>query len=196
MIIVCQKCQTENTKNSVYCRNCGVDLTGVQPTEDQTDKQIKKVVSTSKNIVIKIVSGFFLLMAIGIASIIGKVAAKSATEPSQEEKKTEMIKMLQGFADDTNPTLPKMVDEITQMDKITVGSDLRLIYHQSTPKYSRSDLDINAINNYKQTVTNSICSKEETLRFIGDDGVYEYIVNDKNGVEIADVIVTRSDCNI
>jgi hypothetical protein len=45
-------------------------------------------------------------------------------------------------------------------------------------------------------VTNSICSKEETLRFIGDDGVYEYIVNDKNGVEIADVIVTRSDCNI
>lgn len=196
MIILCPKCQTENNRDAKYCKNCGTDLIGVQAIPDQTDKQIKKVVNTSKNIVVKIVSGFFILMAIGIGSMISKVAVKSATESSQEEKRAEMIKVLQKFADDTNPTLPKMVDDITQMDKIFVGPDLRIIYHQSIPKYSRNELDQNAINNYKQTVINSICSKEEMLRLMQEDGIYEYVVNDKDGVEVTDVVVTRSDCNI
>lgn len=196
MLLICPKCQTENIKNSKYCRNCGSDLSSAQPVPDKTDEQIKKVVNTSKTVVFKIVSTIFILIAVGIGGAIGKVAIQASMEPSAEEKQAGMIQQLKKFADNTNPTLPVMVDDITQMDEVTVGPDLRIIYHQSLPKYSISDFDQNSLEEYRVTVVNNICSKEEAKKLLQENGIYEYIVKDKNNVEVTDVTVSRTDCNL
>jgi hypothetical protein len=196
MVVICPKCHAENTKDSKYCRNCGTDISSIQPIADKTDEQIKKVIKTSKTVVFKVVSTIFILIAIGIAGVVGKVAVQAAIEPSAEEKKAAMIQQLQKFADNTNPTLPVMVDDITQMDQITIGPDLRIVYHQSLPKYSVNELDQDSLDTYRTTVVNNICSKEETKELLRENGLYQYIVKDKNGVAIADVIVSKNDCNL
>lgn len=196
MVVVCPKCQTTNSKDAKYCRNCGTDLANVQPIPDKTDEQIKKVVNTSKTVILKIVGIIFVVLAIGIGKVIGNVAEKAAIESSNKEKEAAMIKVLQKFADDTNPNLPVMVDEITQMDQITVGPGLRIVYHQSLPKYAVNDLDQNSLETYHTTVVNNICSKEESKKLLQKNGIYEYVVNDRNGLEITNLTVSKYDCGL
>jgi len=145
------------------------------------------------------VLGFIVvLIAVGIGGKVGKEVGKSAfssSKPTKQEVEDIIIEDFAKFASQYNKKLPMMIDKNTQLDKVTVGSGARVVYHHSFPNYTSSDIDSNWIStNLKSQVKNKVCATKGMKKTLQYGGTFVYAYSGNDGVEIERFEIDRDDC--
>lgn len=94
----------------------------------------------------------------------------------------------------TNKTLPKMVDEETRFDLVQFV-DKKIENHYTLVNITKSEIDIEKmLPNVRESLKNSICTKQNLLDNLSKDVEYSFTYKDKNSELISTVVITKIDC--
>ncbi len=94
----------------------------------------------------------------------------------------------------TNKTLPKMVDEETRFDLVQFV-DKKIENHYTLVNITKSEIDIEKmLPNVRESLKNSICTKQNLLDNLSKDVEYSFTYKDKNSELISTIVITKSDC--
>jgi hypothetical protein len=88
-----------------------------------------------------------------------------------------------------NATLPKKVDEATMLESVS-AQGTQLTYHYRVT-FARTDLKPGALDAFKPTVTEKVCTAEDMRAIVAVGGSYRYEWLDKNGAAIGSLVVDR-----
>lgn len=147
------------------------------------------------------VLGFIaVLIAVSIGGQIGKEVGKAAFSPAKPSQQEVEAKLIEGFtraANQLNQKLPMMLDEDTRGDKVTVGPGVRIVYHNTFPRYTSSDIDVNWLRtNLRPDVMRKVCSNSDMKESLQYGGIYVYAYYGSDGIEIARFEIDRNDCGL
>lgn len=94
----------------------------------------------------------------------------------------------------TNKTLPKMVDEETRFDLVQFV-DKKIENHYTLVNITKSEIDVEKmLPNVRESLKNSICTKQNLLDNLSKDVEYSFTYKDKNSELISTVVITKIDC--
>lgn len=134
--------------------------------------------SKNKNV---IVYGILALVVVGVIYYIPKFL----NDPF-EKIKTEILQ--------TSKTLPKMVDDETRFDLVQFV-DKKIENHYTLVNVIKSDIDVEKIiPGVKESLKNSICSKQNFLDNLSKGIEYSFTYKDINSELISTIIITKTDC--
>jgi hypothetical protein len=134
--------------------------------------------SKNKNV---IVYGILALVVVGVIYFIPKFL----NDPF-EKIKTEISQ--------TSKTLPKMVDDETRLDLVQFV-DKKIENHYTLVNVIKSDIDVEKIiPGVKESLKNSICSKQNFLDNLSKGIEYSFTYKDINSELISTIIITKTDC--
>jgi hypothetical protein len=148
----------------------------------------------------------FIGLALNLVNIGQQIKQNSAQETTVSQSRSESSSSGQGLSqesgsnpvlkeiDDLNKSLPKMVDEITELTKVTVeGHTIKYNYHIIT--VNSEDIDADKFNkNMRGSLEKKICSDPE-LKSIFNEGVkVTFSYKDKKDQDITEVTITAADC--
>lgn len=95
-------------------------------------------------------------------------------------------------ADRINPTLPKMVDQITRLDHVAAGPGNRITYDYTLMTAGPAAMSPDKIEQYRRTITDKACSTLAEFRRNGTLMIYRY--KSQNGEDVAEIQVPTADC--
>jgi len=108
--------------------------------------------------------------------------------PSLDEKS-----QYQALNSKINADLPKMIDAITRLDKIDIGSD-GYIYHETLIKELDKKQTDRVLNDLRKSLPSSLCGNAETLKSLNAGLSYRYIYSDSKAQLIGQLTITKSAC--
>lgn len=159
---LCNKCGTENTDNSRFCKGCGYELpqtAQTNPTIHPADaKPAKKI---NKKAILGVVVGVIVasLIAQGI-SFAGGYFMKSTPV---------MDKVMMKTAEELNKSCPIMVDEFTKMDNAIALPGKIFQYNYTVFGFTREEVDTIAFKaNMEPQIINNIRTNPD-MKFIRDN---------------------------
>lgn len=108
---------------------------------------------------------------------------------------TGTVDKLQKIADETNKTLPKVIDEYTFMESCQLKPDTTLIYSyevKSTLIFSPKELSL-----YEQQIKNQLIDnikKDPAYNFFKENNVnFEHVYLNSNGISLANIKLNPDD---
>jgi len=135
-----------------------------------------------------------------VYTILFIIIVSSPLDSKPKNVEAELVKgLIKGFTDaanEENPTLPRMLDQSTRLDKMTVGPGPRIVYHHTLPEYVSGDLDENLFQmTQRSEVARILCADtDDVKKSLQYGGIFVYVYSGSDGVEIARFEIDRNDC--
>ena len=126
-----------------------------------------------------------------LAAAVGTLLVKSLMG---DDAALTVDKMLLQAANETNKTLPMMVDRDTRLDATVAGPGNRFTYSYTLVNYSKQNVDIPSLKKYLQPRLLANYKSHDQMKSFRENHVdlnYEY--KDKDGVFLFAVIVSPKD---
>jgi hypothetical protein len=95
-------------------------------------------------------------------------------------------------ADRLNPTLPKMIDEVTRLDHVAAGPGNRFTYDYTLMSLEVTAIPPEKLNEFKAILFENVCSRLPEFRRNGTLVVYRY--KSRSGDDIAEIQIPTVDC--
>ena len=134
-----------------------------------------------------------------IGKLIGETSSGSVALATPKQQDVEAM-VVEGFAKaaaQINRTLPKMIDEDTRVDNVTVGPGARMVYHYTFPKYVSRDIDATWLSTTLRPDTMlKVCASREMKKSLQYGGVYAYSYSGNDRIKIAEFEIGRDDCGL
>lgn len=143
----------------------------------------------------------FIAVAVAgsIGKLIGETTSGSVASATPKQQDVEVL-VIEGFAKaaaQINRTLPKMIDEDTRLDKVTVGPGARTVYHYSSPKHTSRDFDGALLRaTLRPDTMLKVCAAREMKKSLQYGGVYAYSYSGNDGIKIVEFEIDRNDCGL
>lgn len=146
-----------------------------------------------------------VLLAMGVGKLAGRAGVEALSDATAMDD-------LSGAVTLANQQLPRMVDELTRLDRMSSGPGRVLTYHYTLVGYYepvanpdgvidpfdridplgiRTDLD-----GYKARLTQRACESPSTRSFLADKVTIIYRYNDANGRQFFDVTIPPERCRL
>lgn len=127
-----------------------------------------------------------VMVVMGVLSTLGAFIQGFDEEASTAEE----VRMM-------NNSLPTMLDDSTRLDAVEYDSDMdTLMYLHTMVDGSVDEYDTAYFRDaVKKNIVTNLCESGDTRPFLRNGTTYAYSYVDMHGAQIADVIVTESDCN-
>jgi hypothetical protein len=104
------------------------------------------------------------------------------------------IEDLAGIARILNTQLPTMGDDLTRIDKVTIGPGKRINYHY-TVLFTHASIQKNELSRVmRPIVMDNICNGNETMKWVSDGVVYQFEYTGTDGILIDVFSVGVNDC--
>jgi len=115
--------------------------------------------------------------------------------PTQKEVEKILIEGFKKAAKKVNRNVPKMIDQDTRLDKVTVGPGAKATYHYSFPKYSSQEISQDWLQtNLRPVVMKNVCSNEEMKPSIEYGGIYIFSYSGNDKIEITTFQISFDEC--
>lgn len=141
----------------------------------------------------KLKSGLGAIAVLIVASIAGQMA-KEMIRPTQ----LSLVDSLTQASQKVNSSLPRMIDNVTRLERTAVGPGNRFTYMNTLVNYpgpEQSDLDFKeGIESARMLLTQQVCSKKEMEPMISTGAEIVYSYQDKSGAALFDVVITKDKC--
>ena len=100
---------------------------------------------------------------------------------------------LRKIANKLNKDLPKMLDDITRLDKVTSDNNI-LTYQYSIVHYDTKYMNENTLNNIKKSVIKSSCEGSNNDIYLKNGVIFKYVYLGNLEKELITVVVTKDNC--
>lgn len=131
-----------------------------------------------------------LLAALFIEKPVGKSAAEAIEKPNLDKALTQAASKI-------NETLPMKIDKDTRLDTTYGGPGKNFSYIYTFPAYASAELDANAVrSNILPGIKKNVCGNKEMRDMFRSGVTAHYVYRGNDGVEIARLDVSPSDCGI
>lgn len=98
--------------------------------------------------------------------------------------------------DEINRSLPKMVDDDTQLNKVSLDDNV-VEYHYKLIRASIDDLNVVTFTSLIQTnIIKGVCAEPYMIQLLANGYSLEYTYDDKDDKYVASITVNASDCRI
>jgi hypothetical protein len=149
----------------------------------------------------KILSILGIIAIVIVASLcgqIGKLIGDATFSPSKatpQEVEARLIEVFTKTANQLNPKLPMMIDQVTRLDRISIGPGPRAVYHYTFPQQSSRDFDARQLQTALWTeVVRNVCANADMKKSLQYGGIYVYVYCGSDGIEITRFEIDRKDC--
>lgn len=143
-------------------------------------------------ILLSILAVIFICAWGAFGSAIGKVIA-GYFSPSPTKS---AISQLNKFADEENRKLPAMLDDVTRLDRLSIGPGVRTNYHHTLVSVQVGEIDKSYLSGFlRSQISSKVCANGDMRTVMRNGGTYSYIYRDKNGVDIFQIDLSESDCS-
>lgn len=175
-MIQCNRCKTDNTDNSKYCKGCGYELPQKIKVEEPP-----VVAKPKKKFNVKVL----LIIFVGLV-MVGVIAKGLHYGVETLMTKVNVVDLvIQKSAEAANKSCPMMVDEITRLDNVTALPGKTLQYNYTIFNIDRELLDTTAFKDQMrpqmiqmiQTMPemSSIRDYDVTLKYVYKDEAGDYL---------------------
>jgi len=115
---------------------------------------------------------------------------------SGEQQESALDRNLNEQADEINSKLPKMLDENTRYDAVSVQGKL-ITYRHTVVNHTAEELDMNAFQSIMhEKLTKEQCPKEEIVEMLKGGIEYQYLYYGKAGGLVSAVKISPITCGI
>ena len=142
-----------------------------------------------------------MLAAGGVAAIATMIGNETGAEKSSPTSSTAtdgdigLIKGFQHAAEQLNQGTPKMIDEETRMDNVSVGPGAVLTYHYTFPNYASDEVDAEWVSSeLRQSVEQSVCNSLEMKPALQYGGMFKYSYSGSDQKLVGSFMIGRRDC--
>lgn len=126
-----------------------------------------------------------------VGGAVGSVVGKSVAQDGSIEKS------LQKTADGINAKGPRMIDDATRMDGVTVGPGRIFTYHHTMVKFLLKDVDMAVFEGQHTNDTRArICATQGVRPMLANGVTIVYAYKTKDGKRIGSVPIDRKHCGI
>lgn len=143
----------------------------------------------------KVMAVIGILAIIVFAKGIGKMVGKTTFDSYNQGKiETAVEQTLLETSKQINTQLPIMVDKETRFDTtLCAGKDLYVKY--TLINISENDIDKEAfVNEVKSTIVKNQCGNAETAKMLRLGVQYYYMYQDRDGILLGTINVSKNDC--
>jgi hypothetical protein len=136
-----------------------------------------------------------VLLVIVFAKEIGKIVGKSTVDSYNEGQIEAAIEQtLLETSKKINAQLPMMVDKETRLDS-TICAGKHLNYKYTLINVRENDIDKKAfVNEVKSTLVKNQCGNEKMVKMLKMGVQYDYMYQDRDGILLGTISVSKSDC--
>lgn len=195
----CKKCGKKLLKNSNFCSDCGITTSNFD--REVSAKKPLKIRGIIKGLLITLV----IILALAFRGITQEIKSQLRTSrikqeiesykesPSVATESSSLESELSDVAEKTNKTLPKMIDEITELTRVTIsGNNLVYDYRitDSETKFAQNDIELYL----KKDVTASVCENPSTKNLLDMGCGFIFNYHDINNNFIGKVSVDSNNC--
>ena len=136
---------------------------------------------------------FFIAIVIAgtMGKELGKASFKGFSAPTSQAVEKELILGFQMVAKQFNEKGPTMVDEITRLDRVSVGPGARVTYHHTILQ------EINWSQfktKMRPEIIKKICNKKEMKASLEYGAMYVYSYSGKGNNKVVSLEFDRNDC--
>ena len=145
-----------------------------------------------------------LVIVASVVAYYGNVYFRSSTtestvasnqEVSEEETKDTLIRNLELEVINLNNSLPKIIDDDTRVDSISVEPGPRLVTKYTYTSFSTEEFDSEIFNKkVKKNIKKGICDNDEILKRMKLGLVYSYDFFGNDGIKLATAEFDINDC--
>jgi hypothetical protein len=203
----CSQCEATVSPSAKFCSSCGYDLQN-SSTKTSLDANIKletadaildkgiKATGTTLKRGLKLFYWviFFFVLVIGgtMGKELGKAFIKGFNKPTPQSVEKAIILGFQKAAKQFNENGPKMIDEITRWDRMSVGPGARATYHFTI-------LHQVNLSQFKEkirpVIIKKICNEKKMKSSMKHGGVFIYSYSSKGNNDIVSLEFDKNDCS-
>lgn len=136
-----------------------------------------------------ILGAFSLVAVFGNLASNEKNSISSLSEATSPDEKMQYQAIISGL----NTGLPKMIDQITRLDKIDLQSS-GYIYYDTIIKELDDNQKEHLLNSVKPIIASGLCKSADTLNSLNNGLSYTYIYSDSKAQPLGKITITKSDC--
>lgn len=153
----------------------------------------------AKRIVYRTIVFIIVVIAATLGGQFGRdIWHKVYPAPDVKQKKAveeAIIKGATAAVKTINENAPIMVDDLTRLEKATVGPGARLVYHQTLITLDSTKVDKKKFfSGMKEKIEKSICEQGKIIDTIERGGIFSYRYSGKNGGHIATINIDQINC--
>ena len=176
----CEKCDTINSDNAKYCKNCGYEIpkiTIVEKIEINTAPKKKRLNKKQIEAIVGAVIGLIIMFSIQYF-FFGK-------KPQSFDKE-----MLQ-YASEINKSCPIMIDAETRLDNAIALPKKTFQYNYTLVNCEQGYIDTtDIVTRIEPRIVNTVKSSPEMAYLRERDVIFSYNYSDKNGNYLFKILVT------
>ncbi|WP_220754884.1 hypothetical protein, partial [Shewanella sp. KT0246] len=137
-----------------------------------------------------------LLIVFAFFSVIGEEFGKTISQQSEKDAKAQsIIKELTIAAKQINDVGPRLIDDDTRLDGVSVGPGLRLTYHYTLLNYVTNDSTSKIIkSNFFSLVKERACLNSALKQTMQEGVEFVYSYSDSSGSSVKYLIIDKKKC--